>query len=79
MDFTDLNKACPKDCFSLPQIDQLVDSMVGNELDSLCVAFSRYNQIKIHMGNHEKTTFITSWGYIAIGDALRPQERRSYL
>ena len=28
-DFIDLNKACPKDRFSLPQIDQLVDAIVG--------------------------------------------------
>ena len=30
VDFTDLNKACPKDSFSLPRIDQLVDVTSGN-------------------------------------------------
>ena len=32
VDYTDLNKACPKDCFPLPRIDQLVDSTSGHEL-----------------------------------------------
>ena len=29
VDFTDLNKACPKDSYPLPHIDQLVDSRAG--------------------------------------------------
>ena len=43
--FIDLNKACPKDNFSLPRIDQLVDSTAGHKLLSFMDAFSRYNQI----------------------------------
>ena len=43
VDYTDLNKACPKDCFPLPRIDQLVDSTSGHELLSFMDAFSRYN------------------------------------
>jgi hypothetical protein len=31
VDFTDLNKACPKDCFPLPRMDQLVDSVAGHK------------------------------------------------
>ena len=31
VDFTDLNKACPKDPFPLPRIDQIVDSTAGCE------------------------------------------------
>ena len=30
VDFTDLNRACPKDPFPMPRIDQLVDAMVGH-------------------------------------------------
>ena len=30
VDFTDLNKACPKDPFPMPRIDQLVDATVGH-------------------------------------------------
>ena len=29
VDFTDLNKACPKYYFPLPRIDQLIDSTIG--------------------------------------------------
>ncbi|KAL5565166.1 hypothetical protein UlMin_028330 [Ulmus minor] len=32
VDFTDLNKVCPKDIFPLPRIDQLVDATAGHEL-----------------------------------------------
>ena len=46
VDFTDLNKACPKDNFPLPRIDQLVDSTAGHKLLTFMDAFSGYNQIK---------------------------------
>ncbi|XP_022883806.1 uncharacterized protein LOC111400641 [Olea europaea var. sylvestris] len=41
--FTDLNKACPKDSFPLPRIDQMVDATAGHELPSFMDAYSRYN------------------------------------
>ena len=44
VDFTDLNKACPKDSFPLPRIDQLMDSIA---LLTFMDTFSRYNQIKM--------------------------------
>ena len=47
VDFTDMNKACPKDSFPLPRIDQLVDSTAGHKLLSFMDAFSGYNQILI--------------------------------
>ena len=40
VDFTDLNKACPKDSYTLPRIDQLVDSTAGHQLLSFMDAFS---------------------------------------
>ena len=43
VDFTDLNKACPKDNFPLPRIDQLVDSTAGHKLLMFMDAFSGYN------------------------------------
>ena len=39
VNFTDLNKACQKDSFPLPRIDQLVDSIAGHKLLSLMDAF----------------------------------------
>ena len=43
VDFTDLNKACPKDSYPLPRIDQLVDFTAGHQLLSFMDAFSGYN------------------------------------
>uniref|UniRef100_A0A2N9FIS9 Uncharacterized protein n=1 Tax=Fagus sylvatica TaxID=28930 RepID=A0A2N9FIS9_FAGSY len=62
VDFTDLNKACPKDSFPLPRIDQLVDSTAGHKLLTFMDAFSGYNQIVMDENDQEKTSFITSRG-----------------
>ncbi|KAG7536593.1 Ribonuclease H domain [Arabidopsis suecica] len=59
IDFTDLNKACPKDSFPLPHIDRLVESTAGNELLTFMDAFSGYNQIMMDPEDQEKTSFIT--------------------
>ena len=45
VDFTDLNKACPKDCYPLLKIDKLVDATDGHVLLSFMDAFSGYHQI----------------------------------
>ena len=60
VDFTDLNKTCPKDSFPLPRINQLVDSTSGYKRLTLIDAFLGYNQIKMAEEDHEKTAFITS-------------------
>ncbi|KAK1557267.1 hypothetical protein Q3G72_021359 [Acer saccharum] len=62
VDFTDLNKACPKDSFPLPRIDQLVDATTGHETLSFMDAYSGYNQIKMHKPDEEKTAFTTDQG-----------------
>ena len=62
VDFTDLNKACPKDSYPLPHIDQLVDSTAGHKLLSFMDAFSGYNQIRMDEVDQEKTSFVTSQG-----------------
>ena len=62
VDFKDLNKACPKDNFSLPKIDQLVDATMGHEMLSFMDAYSGYNQVRIAPKNEEKTSFITNKG-----------------
>ncbi|XP_021817131.1 uncharacterized protein LOC110759386 [Prunus avium] len=61
-DYTDLNKACPKDSFSLPRIDQLVDATAGHELLSFMDAYSGYNQIFMHPADSGHTAFITDKG-----------------
>ena len=62
VDFTDLNRACPKDSYLLLQIDILVDSMEKHQLLSFMDAFSGYNQIRLDEADQEKTSFITNQG-----------------
>ena len=62
VDFTDFNKAFPKDSYPLPRVDVLVDSTARYQLLSFMDAFSRYNQIRMHGDDQEKTSFITSQG-----------------
>ncbi|CAL2255762.1 unnamed protein product [Prunus armeniaca] len=59
VDFTNLNKACPKDNFPLPRINQLVDATTKHELLSFMDAYSGYNQIQMHPADQESTSFIT--------------------
>jgi len=59
VNFTDLNKACPKDSYPLPSIDDLVDSASGCRLLSFLDAFSSYTQIMIHPRDKCKIVFMT--------------------
>ena len=61
VDFIDLNKACSKDSFSLPRIDQLVDVTSGHQLLKFMDAYSGYNQITMHVLDQEHTSFITDY------------------
>ncbi|RDX75844.1 hypothetical protein CR513_44234, partial [Mucuna pruriens] len=61
-DYTDLNKACPKDSYPLPGIDKLVDNVVGFTFLSFMDAYFGYNQIRMHPNDEEKTTFIIEEG-----------------
>ena len=62
VDFTDLNKACPKDPFSMPRIDQLVDATIGHSRMSFLDAFQGYHQIPLALDNQERTAFVTPIG-----------------
>ncbi|CAL2266599.1 unnamed protein product [Prunus armeniaca] len=62
VNYTDLNKACLKDNFPLPRIDQLVVSTSDNQLLSFIDAYSGYNQIMMHEDNKAKTFFIIERG-----------------
>ena len=62
IDFTNLNRAYPKDSYPLPRIDTLVDSTARHELLSFMDAFSGYNQIKMSEEDQERTSFVTSQG-----------------
>jgi hypothetical protein len=62
IDFTALNKHCPKDYFPLPRIDQIIDSTMGCERLSFLDAYSGYNQIRLKVEDEDKTAFITPHG-----------------
>jgi hypothetical protein len=62
IDFTSLNKACPKDNFPLPRIDKIVDSAAGCEVMSLLDYFSGYHQIYMKEEDKASTSFITPFG-----------------
>ena len=62
VDFTDLNKACPKDPFPMPRIDQLMDATTGHPRMSFLDAFQNYHQIPLALEDQEKTVFMTPNG-----------------
>jgi hypothetical protein len=59
IDYTSLNKACPKDEYPLPRIYQIVDSTMTCELLLFLDAYLAYHQICLVIDNEEKTSFIT--------------------
>ena len=59
VDYTSLNKTCPKVPFPLPRIDQIVDTTAGCELLSFLDAYSGYHQIKMKESDQIATSFIT--------------------
>ena len=62
IDFRDLNRACPKDNFPTPYIDQIIDNYVGSVIFLFMDGFSSYNQIEILHSNQHKMAFIFPWG-----------------
>ena len=62
MDSTDLNKACPKDPFPVPRINQLVDATYGHPRMSFLDDFQGYHQIPLALPGQEKTVFLTPIG-----------------
>jgi len=59
VDYTDLNKACPRDTYPLPNIDWLVDDVASNKVLNFLDAYSGYNQIPMATTDMNKTAFIT--------------------
>jgi hypothetical protein len=62
IDYTDLNKHCPKDPFPLLRIDQVVDSTAGSVLLCFLDCYSGYHQIALHPYDEDKTAFLTPHG-----------------
>nr|GEU33243.1 reverse transcriptase domain-containing protein [Tanacetum cinerariifolium] len=62
VDFTDLNKACPQDCYPLPEIDWKVESLCGYPFKCFLNAYKGYHQIQLAEADEEKTAFHTGHG-----------------
>jgi hypothetical protein len=62
INYTSLNKACPKDEYPLPRICEIVDSTASCKLLLFLDAYSGYHQISLAIDDEEKTSFITPFG-----------------
>ena len=62
MDFRNLNKVSLKDNYPLPNMDQILQIVVGSKRISTMDGFSGYNQIKVMPEDQEKIAFTTPWG-----------------
>jgi hypothetical protein len=74
IDFTSLNKCCPKDDFPMSRINKVVDSTAGCEIMALLDCFSRYHQIWLHKEDEEKTSLITpfdTYCYLRMPEGLK--------
>ena len=74
IDFTTLNKFCPKDEFPLPRIDTLVDAVAGSKMLSMVDCLSGYHQIFMKKSDEEKTSFTTPFStycYVRMPEGLR--------
>ena len=74
VDYTGLNKACPKVPYPLPRIDQIVDSTAGCETLSFLDAYLGYHQIRMKESDQLTTSFITPFGmyyYVTMPFGLR--------
>jgi hypothetical protein len=71
IDFTSLNKACPKDNFPLPRNDKIVDSAARCEVMSLLDCFSRYHQIYMKEEDKASTSSSHPLAHIASSECRR--------
>ncbi|GJV96083.1 reverse transcriptase domain-containing protein, partial [Tanacetum coccineum] len=62
VDFTDLNKACPRDCYPLPEIDWKIESLCDYPFKCFIDAYKGYHQIQMAEEDEEKTAFHTPQG-----------------
>lgn len=62
VDYTNINRACPKDSFPLPKIGRLVYSTARHAMLNFMDAYSGFNQIPHLPKDQEKTSYITQQG-----------------
>jgi hypothetical protein len=68
--FHALNRASVKDNFPLPNMELILQQVVGSQMMSLLDGFSGYNQIRVKRTDKYKTTFTTRWGTFAYNVCL---------
>jgi hypothetical protein len=79
VDYTSPNKACPKDMFLLPRIDQVIDLTIGCELLSFLDAYSGYHPIPLSEMDQSATTFITPFDCLLWKNVIRTEKRGGYI
>ena len=65
IDFINLNRASLKDNYTVPAMEQILQSVSGFAMLSLLDGFSGYNQVLVAKEDHLKMTFQTKWGIYA--------------
>jgi hypothetical protein len=76
VDYTSLNKACPKVPYPLPRIDQIMDSTAGSETLSFLDAYSGYHQIKMKESDQLDFFHHTFWHVLLYYHAIWFEECR---
>ncbi|KAJ0556587.1 putative nucleotidyltransferase, Ribonuclease H [Helianthus annuus] len=62
VDYTNLNKACPKDCYSLPEIDKKIDSLAPYRWKCFLDCYKGYHQVQMKLEDEDKIAFRTNLG-----------------
>nr|GEX46179.1 reverse transcriptase domain-containing protein [Tanacetum cinerariifolium] len=62
IDFKDLNKACPEDLYTFPEMDQKIESLMGFKYKFFLDAYKGYHRIQMATKDEEKTAFHTDEG-----------------
>lgn len=62
VDFKNINSACPKDYYPLPEIDWKIESVMGYKYKCFLDAYKGYHQVQMAKDDEEKTAFYTDQG-----------------
>ncbi|GJY50089.1 reverse transcriptase domain-containing protein [Tanacetum coccineum] len=62
IDFKNINSACPKDYYPLPEIDSKIEAVMGFPLKCFLDAYKGYHQVQMAEEDEEKTAFYTDQG-----------------
>jgi len=77
IDYTSLNKACPRDPYPLSRIDQIMDATSGSDLLSFLDVYSGLHQIRMSREDSKHTTFVTVDGLFCY--VVMPYSQRNAL